>query len=108
MQINMTTIAVYLFFVGALSGYRASKYWPKELTALSWLRKGWLTWACVLLGTVLLGIDRGWTTGLLLALCIYMALLSCVVFFTNCNRGIRSGALILFHMLCMLGVIFKF
>lgn len=98
----MTAIAIYLFFVSALSGYRSSKYWPKEITALSWLGRSFWHWGAVLLGATLLLIAKGGASGILLGLCIYMVLLSCLVFFTNCNHRVRSIALILFHTLCLL------
>ena len=104
----MTTIAVYLFFVGALSGYQSSKYWPKEITVISWLAKYWWNWGGLLLGSALLVIDKGWTVGILSALCIYMALLSGIILFVSSNRPIRLLALILFHSLCLFGLIFRF
>lgn len=104
----MTTIAVYLLFIGSLSAYRPSKYWPKEITVISWLGKHWWKWGSVLLASSLLVVDKGWTIGILFALCTYMALMSCVIFFATCNRQIRSLALILFHSLCFLGLIVKF
>lgn len=104
----MTTIAVYLFFIGSLSGYRSSKYWPKEITAISWLGKYWWQWGSVLLGSALLVFDKGWTIGILSALCVYMALLSCLIFTVACNRQIRLLVLILFHFLCFFGLILKF
>jgi len=104
----MTTIAVYLFFAGALAGYRSSKYWPDAVRSIYWLKGLWWNCVCLLSGTILLLIDRGWSTGLLLALCIYMALLSGLIFFVNCSRPIRLGVCIAFHVICVIGLIFKF
>lgn len=104
----MTTIAVYLFFVSVLSGYRSSKYWPNEIKAIAWLGKFWWSWGSTLLGIILLLIEKGYTIGLLLSLCLYITLAASVIFFTNCNRPVRLLALILFHMMCTVGLIFKF
>lgn len=104
----MTTIAVYLLFIGALSVYRSSKYWPKEILAISWLGKYWWKVGSVLLGWTLLVVDKGWTIGTLSALCSYIALMSCVIFFAACDRQIRLLALVLFHSLCLFGLIVRF
>lgn len=104
----MTTLAVYLLFIGALSGYRSSRYWPKEITVIPWLGKHCWNWGSILLGLTLLLLDKGWTVGVLSALCIYMVSLSCIVFFASCPRQIRLLALIVFHSLCLFGLIVNF
>lgn len=103
----MVPIGIYLFFIGSLSGYRYSKYWPKEITGISWVAQPWVSVVSILSGFFLLLIEKGWASGILLALCIYMAVLSCIIFFVNCNRRVRLAVVILFHLLCLVGVIFK-
>lgn len=104
----MTTIALYLLFISALSGYRSSKHWPKQLPVLSWLGKQWWCWGGALLGLLLLLLNSGWTIGLLLFVCTYMVMLSCVVFFANCSYRVRLITCIIFHVVCFLGFILRF
>lgn len=104
----MTSIALYLIFVGAFSGYRSSKHWPKELRALAWLGNRLWCWTGISLGLSLFILDNGWTTGILLSLCAYMALTSGIIFFANCGSQIRWTACILFHLACIFGFILTF
>ncbi len=103
----MTAIAVYLFVVGALAGYRTSKYWPVGLKALPWLRGRWWCWGTTLLATALLVAGYGWTVGLLAASIAYLTALSGVIFFANCRPRIRLFAVVLFHTLCIAGLFLR-
>jgi len=104
----MTSIALYLIFVGILASYRSSRHWPKGLAMISWLGKPWWAWGGILSGTMLLLVDKGLTTGSLLSLCAYMALFSGVIFFVNCGRQTRLTVSILLHIACIVGLILKF
>lgn len=96
----MTVIAVYLFAVSALSGYRTSKYWPGHGGSFRWIGSSWWGWGGALAGTVAMVVAQGWMTGLLVSFCAYTALLSCVIFFAACGRRTWRGAVIAFHVLC--------
>lgn len=103
----MTSLAAYLFFIAVLSGYRASGSWPKSITSLLWLGNYAVSAITAFAGTSLLLSEWSITTGLLLALCLYTALLCSVIFFVNCNKRIRTGSLLIFHLICILGLFFS-
>lgn len=104
----MTTPAIYLFFIAALFGYRASKYWPKAITAVPWLGNYVIGTLAAVTGAGLLLAAWGITIGLLLAFLLYTMLLSCIILLVNCNRSIRIAMLLIFHFLCILGIVYSF
>jgi len=104
----MITLGVYLLFVSALAGYRSSKYFPNQIKVLPWLGKVWWSWGTGILGTIVLLAEKGFTIGILLSLCAYMAFSCCIIFFASANSWFRSSALVLFHAICVLGFILKF
>lgn len=63
-------IATLLITIGTFLYYSKSKYFPKSTKAIK--TNVWLNLVLILVGTGLFIADWGWTSGILLSLCVYM------------------------------------
>ncbi|MBE8722673.1 hypothetical protein C4F40_18275 [Sphingobacterium sp. Ka21] len=107
-QQTMTILGIYIYFIAILAGYRSSKYWPRELALFGFLKSRWLGISFLIIGSIVFIVNKGWTIGLLTALCIYMATASCLLFILNCNNKIRLAACGIFHLILLVGLISGF
>lgn len=107
--IIMTSISIYLSFLGVLGSYRQSRFWPlPKGTSFSMPCIRYCTWTTLLLSLLLLCLDKGVTTGILFFLATLMAIFSTTIFFLASSRIFRLAFLLLVHLLCLSGFILSF
>lgn len=101
----MTSIAIYLSFLGAWVQYRKSRYWPLAKRSLIQLRYvNYWSWAVWLISVVLLCFVNGITTGLLFFLGILMLVFSLLIIIVNSPTALRLTVFVFFHVFCILSL----
>lgn len=103
----MIALALYLIFYSALSTYRASKYWPKEISAFAFIAKPVFGVTFFVAAITLLILEKGWTVGILLSITTYMVMASGIVFFASTHRCLSYIMFGLLHVLMVLALIFN-
>lgn len=103
----MIALALYLIFFSAFSNYRASKYWPKEISAFAFIAKPVFSVAFFVAAITMLVLAKGWTIGILLSITAYMVMASGIVFFASTNRYLSYIMFGLLHVFMALVLIFN-